>query len=461
MVINTETTSVARGIPQQSPPRYSNGQITLSNPNSSSQQRTNGRYLHDSWPKSDSGEEDFYKLFQQRRRFTFVKILGRGSYGVVCSAYDRVTDRNVAIKKISKLNDPIVLKRTLREIKLLRYFRNTSNVVKLLEVLPIQSNDANEIYLVEELMDADMHSIIRSKQMLTEGHLQYFMFQMLLAVDEVHRSNVLHRDLKPGNILVNINCETKICDFGLARGFPLGQASNSQLSPHVPDDIPVTEYVATRWYRAPEIMLFKKYDGAADIWSLGCIFAELLNRKVMFPGKDYHDQLPKIIAKLGPIPVSMLNRILSAKLKAYVERLGNCLPPVQQTHYMGDEHAFDYERAFSYASPLAIDLLKRMLVYEPAQRITAREALRHPYLKIYADCMRVNKSGSTNAPTDQIQSTHLFPLEQSRRTLFDFSFETSKNMPDIRQQLLHEISCCVSQHEMESNCPPSYKYFQI
>ena len=265
---------------------------------------------------------------------------------------------------------------------------------------------------------------------------------------------------------MNINCETKVCDFGLARGFLSAEIGNSLMNECSQDNMPVTEYVATRWYRAPEIMLHKKYDSASDIWSLGCIFAELLNRKVMFPGKDYHDQLPKIIVKLGPIPTSMLNKITSPKLRAYVERLGNCLPPMQHS-YTNNDFFFDYGKSFSNASPLALDMLKRMLVYEPSQRITAREALKHPYLKIYADCKKITKTvDARNAESNPVESSssltrQLSMVEPERKAIFDISFETTKNLPDVRQQLVQEISCCVSQYELESNCTANYKYFQI
>lgn len=134
----------------------------------------------------------------------------------------------------------------------------------------------NEIYITQELMEADLHQIIRSEQPLTDAHYQYFVYQVCRGLKYIHSANVLHRDLKPGNLLVNADCELKICDFGLARG--LTDTTDAGF---------MTEYVATRWYRAPEIMLaFRNYTKAIDMWSVGCIMAELLGGKPLFKGRD-------------------------------------------------------------------------------------------------------------------------------------------------------------------------------
>jgi mitogen-activated protein kinase 1/3 len=127
-------------------------------------------------------------------------------------------------------------------------------------------------------MDFDMHRYIADKQsILTDEHCQYFIYQILRALKAMHSANVLHQDLKPSNLLLNVNCDLKVCDFGLARSVA-SQDDKSGL---------MTEYVATRWYRAPELMLtFKDYTKAIDVWSVGCILAELLSRKPLFPGKD-------------------------------------------------------------------------------------------------------------------------------------------------------------------------------
>src|SRR6187402_2391216 len=129
---------------------------------------------------------------------------------------------------------------------------------------------------MQELMETDMHRVIRTQD-LSDDHCQYFIYQTLRALKAMHSANVLHRDLKPSNLLLNANCDLKVCDFGLARS-AASQEDNSGF---------MTEYVATRWYRAPEIMLtFKEYTKAIDVWSVGCILAEMLSGKPLFPGKD-------------------------------------------------------------------------------------------------------------------------------------------------------------------------------
>src|SRR3981189_3241715 len=132
----------------------------------------------------------------------------------------------------------------------------------------VDRHNFDSVSLYIELLEGDLHAIIRSGQPLTDAHYQSFIYQILVGLKYIHSANVLHRDLKPGNLLVNADCELKICDFGLARGFSIDPERNAGF---------LTEYVATRWYRAPEIMLsFQSYTKAIDIWSVGCILAELL-----------------------------------------------------------------------------------------------------------------------------------------------------------------------------------------
>lgn len=228
------------------------------------------------------------ETFNIDTRYKMIRTVGSGAYGTVISATDSKKDRKVAIKMIPRaFNDEIDAKRILREIKLMKHFQH-DNIVGILDMMPPQANfveDFNDVYIVGELMETDLHRIIYSKQPLSIDHVQYFVYQILRGMKYIHSANVIHRDLKPSNLLVNANCDLKICDFGLARGI-LGD-HQQRGEPFV-----LTEYVVTRWYRAPEIMLAcHEYSKPIDVWSIGCIFAELILRKPYFPGNDYIDQV--------------------------------------------------------------------------------------------------------------------------------------------------------------------------
>lgn len=329
------------------------------------------------------------------------KELGHGAYGIVCSARynDEQGGGSVAIKKVTNIfSKKILCKRALRELKLLKHFRGHKNITCLydLDIVPDINGNFNEIYLYEELMECDMHQIIRSKQPLTDQHYQSFIYQILCGLKYIHSADVLHRDLKPGNLLVNADCELKICDFGLARGYSNDPEKNSGF---------LTEYVATRWYRLPEIMLsFQSYTKAIDIWSVGCILAELLGGKPIFRGKDYVDQLNQILRIVGTPKESTLTRIGSKRAQDYVKSL----PYMPQV---------PYSSLFPNANPEGLDLLERMLALDPQERITVDEALKHPYLKIWND------------PTD----------EPSCQSKFDFSFEIIDDMDSMKQMIVEEV----------------------
>lgn len=195
--------------------------------------------------------------FDVDERYTLQKPLGAGAYGIVCSAVDSKTGGRVAIKKISRAFDCVLnTKRTLRELRLMRHFEH-ENVLSLVDVLmPISPSAFDDLYLVTELMDTDLHQVIVSPQPLTDDHCQYFLYQLLRALKYIHSAHVLHRDLKPSNLLLNSCCDLRVCDFGLAR---VADPDRNRAGF-------MTEYVATRWYRAPEVMLsWKEYTKAPRI----------------------------------------------------------------------------------------------------------------------------------------------------------------------------------------------------
>ncbi|GAB2242733.1 hypothetical protein Droror1_Dr00019508 [Drosera rotundifolia] len=284
-----------------------------------------------------------------------IQPLGRGAYGIVCCARNSETKEDVAIKKIGNaFSNRIDAKRTLREIKLLTHMDH-DNVIKIKDVIrPPNKEEFNDVYIAYELMDTDLHQIIRSSQELTDDHCQYFLYQVLRGLKYIHSANVLHRDLKPSNLLLNANCDLKICDFGLAR-----TTSETDF---------MTEYVVTRWYRAPELLLnCSEYTAAIDIWSVGCIIMEIIGREPIFPGKDYMQQLGLITQLLGSPEDADLEFLKSANAKNYVKQL-----PWSQKK--------SFSQIFPKASPLVLDLAEQMLVFDPSKRITVGEALNHPYL---------------------------------------------------------------------------------
>ncbi|KAF3455082.1 hypothetical protein FNV43_RR05530 [Rhamnella rubrinervis] len=284
-----------------------------------------------------------------------IQPVGRGAYGIVCCATNSETKEEVAIKKISNAFDNrIDAKRTLREIKLLCHMDH-NNIVKIKDIIrPPERDKFNDVYIVYELMDTDLYQIIRSSQALTDDHCQYFLYQLLRGLKYVHSANVLHRDLKPSNLLLNSDCDLKICDFGLAR-----TTSETDF---------MTEYVVTRWYRAPELLLnCSEYTAAIDIWSVGCILMEIILREPLFPGKDYVQQLSLITELLGSPDDSDLGFVRSDNARKYVKQL----PHVPKK---------PFAEKFPNVSPVAIDLAEKMLVFDPCKRISVEGALNHPFL---------------------------------------------------------------------------------
>ncbi|GMY23732.1 mitogen-activated protein kinase homolog MMK2 [Fagus crenata] len=295
-------------------------------------------------------------LFEVSRKYVPpIRPVGRGAYGIVCAAVNAETREEVAIKKIGNAFDNrIDAKRTLREIKLLRHMEH-ENVIVLKDIIrPPQKENFNDVYIVYELMDTDLHQIIRSTQPLTDDHCRYFLYQLLRGLKYVHSANVLHRDLKPSNLLLNANCDLKIGDFGLAR-----TTSETDF---------MTEYVVTRWYRAPELLLnCSEYTAAIDIWSVGCILGEIMTRQPLFPGKDYVHQLRLITELIGSPDDSSLGFLRSDNARRYVRQLPQF--PKQP-----------FSARFPNMSAGAVDLLEKMLIFDPNRRITVDEALCHPYL---------------------------------------------------------------------------------
>ena len=244
-----------------------------------------------------------------RRRLPLTVYLGG-----IQAARNKHTGEKVAIKHIDRVfADKADTVRIIRELRFLRLLKHP-NIIGVVDVLlPQQRTSFDDIYIVFELLDTDLAHMIRSKTKYDETHRQWLIYQLLAGLKHIHGANVFHRDLKPGNVLLNADCDLKICDFGLARcNFPDQKHA-----------VFWTDYVATRWYRAPELICsyYTKYTTAIDIWSVGCIFAELMRRKPLFPGHNVYHQLDLITDLLGKPTDEEIDKVRSDKARDYLKSL--------------------------------------------------------------------------------------------------------------------------------------------
>ncbi|XP_053303225.1 mitogen-activated protein kinase 15 isoform X2 [Pleuronectes platessa] len=299
-------------------------------------------------------EEHISQKYEIKRR------LGKGAYGIVWKAVDRQSGEIVAVKKIfDAFRNRTDAQRTFREIMFLQEFGDHPNIVKLLNVIRAQND--KDIYLIFEYMDSDLHAVIKKGSLLKDIHKRYVMYQLFKGVKYLHSGNVIHRDQKPSNVLLDTDCVVKLCDFGLARS--LNQIQEDSGNPAL------TEYVATRWYRAPEILLGStRYTKGVDMWSLGCILGEMLLGKALFPGTSTINQIEKImIAIPHPSPEDVL-AIKSEYGSSVIQRM-LLKPQVSLEDLLKPS-----------VPPDALDLLRGLLVFNPDKRLTAEQALQHPYV---------------------------------------------------------------------------------
>uniref|UniRef100_A0AAQ6AIK7 Mitogen-activated protein kinase n=3 Tax=Percomorphaceae TaxID=1489872 RepID=A0AAQ6AIK7_AMPOC len=304
------------------------------------------------------------QAFDVGPRYSNLSYIGEGAYGMVCSAYDRDNKIRVAIKKISPFEHQTYCQRTLREIKILLRFKH-ENIIGINDIIRTPTIDQmKDVYIVQDLMETDLYKLLKT-QHLSNDHICYFLYQILRGLKYIHSANVLHRDLKPSNLLLNTTCD------------------------------------------------LKGYTKSIDIWSVGCILAEMLSNRPIFPGKHYLDQLNHILGILGSPSQEDLNCIINIKARNYLLSLPlRCKVP--------------WNRLFPNADPKALDLLDKMLTFNPHKRIEVEEALAHPYLEQYYD------------PTDEpvAEAPFKFDMELDdlpKETLKELIFEeTARFQPGFR-----------------------------
>ncbi len=240
----------------------------------------------------------------------------------------------------------------LKEIQTLKRLQSHPNVIQLLEI--IYDEPSGRLALVFELMDQNMYESIKGKkQYLSEKKVQSYMFQLLKALDYMHRKGIFHRDIKPENILLKDDL-VKLADFGSCKG--------------IYSKPPFTEYISTRWYRAPECLLTDgHYNYKMDLWGVGCVFFEMMTLFPLFPGDDEMDQINKIHDALGTPPDSLL--------QYFQKHTSDIKFTFQQ------KSGYGINKYLSHVSPDCQDLIGKLLCYNPEERLTAKQALNHPYFK--------------------------------------------------------------------------------
>lgn len=281
-----------------------------------------------------------------------IEKIGEGTYGVVYRAEDRSTKKTVALKKIRlKKETEGVPSTALREISLLKEL-NHPNIVQLQDVVYCDQ----KLYLVFEYLDSDLKKLLesRSNNGLSIRTSKSYLYQLLRGLAYCHSRRILHRDLKPQNLLVDKEGNIKLADFGLARAFEMPLKT-------------YTHEIVTLWYRAPEVLLGTKlYTTAVDIWSLGCIFPEMLTKRPLFSGDSEIDQLFRVFRTLGTPDENCWPGC--SKLNDYKSTFPKWAPQDMTTIL----HMLDME---------GHDLLSKLLTYEPESRMSAKRALMHPFFK--------------------------------------------------------------------------------
>jgi len=278
---------------------------------------------------------------------------GEGTFSEVLKAQSIKSGKHVAIKCMKNTFDSIDQVNNLREIQALRRLAGHANIIKLHEIL--YDEPTGRLALVFELMDMNVYEAIKGRRhYLPDTKTKHYMFEILKGLDHMHRNGIFHRDVKPENLLL-LDDEIKLADLGSCRGIYSRQ--------------PFTEYISTRWYRAPECLLTDGYYGfKMDLFAAGCVWFEIVALFPLFPGQNEMDQIQKIHNILGtPSP-----ELLASKFKRNASHMDFNFPEKKGT---------GIERLIPHAEPECVELMQRLLRYDPEERILARQALRDPYFR--------------------------------------------------------------------------------
>ena len=308
-----------------------------------------------------------------KNKYEVLGIVGEGAYGIVYKCLNKVTNKYVAVKKFKETQDKLVQKTMKRELAMLQMLRH-ENVVEFQESFVSKGN----FFLVFEYVEKNLLEVLEeSPHGLSPKLIRSLVYQMCKAVAYLHKNNMIHRDVKPENLLIDENLNLKLCDFGFARKVKLNKNNNNIDT--------MTDYVATRWYRSPELLLSGGiYGPEVDYWAIGCIMGELADGNPMFPGEDEVDQLDCIIKILGNLPESLVNMYYENQIYNGKELLHVKKPETLEKRYLG------------ILSPTAIDFMKGLLELDPNKRLSGENVFKHKYFSVFMKNNNNNDIGNNN-----------------------------------------------------------------
>ena len=305
-----------------------------------------------------------------KNKYEVIGVVGEGAYGIVYKCLNKETNKYVAVKKFKETQDKLVQKTMKRELAMLQLLRH-ENVVEFQESFVSKGN----FFLVFEYVEKNLLEVLEeSPRGLSPKLIRSLVYQMCKAVSYLHKNNMIHRDVKPENLLIDENFNLKLCDFGFARKVKLNKYNN-----HIDT---MTDYVATRWYRSPELLLSGGiYGPEVDYWAIGCIMGELADGNPMFAGEDEVDQLDCIIKILGNLPENLVNMYYENPIYNGKELLKIKKPETLAKRYLG------------ILSPTAIDFMKGLLELDPNKRLSGENVFKHKYFSIF---MKNNNENNNN-----------------------------------------------------------------
>ena len=314
-----------------------------------------------------------------KNKYEVLGIVGEGAYGIVYKCLNKETNKYVAVKKFKETHDKLVQKTMKRELAMLQLLRH-ENVVEFQESFVSKGN----FFLVFEYVEKNLLEVLEeSPHGLSPKLIRSLVYQMCKAVSYLHKNNMIHRDVKPENLLIDENFNLKLCDFGFARKVKLNKNNNNIDT--------MTDYVATRWYRSPELLLSGGiYGPEVDYWAIGCIMGELADGNPMFPGEDEVDQLDCIIKILGNLPENLVNMYYENPIYNGKDLFKIKKPETLEKRYMG------------ILSPTAIDFMKGLLELDPTKRLSGDNVFKHKYFSIFMKNNNTNSNSNNNANNNVI-----------------------------------------------------------